>query len=142
MRSLEEIRSAPKVLLHDHLDGGLRAATVVDLGRRIGYGKLPSHDVAEVASWLQRGASRGHLNLYLDAFQHTLAVMQTRAALIRGAAECAGDLAADGVVYAEVRFAPELHVAGGLSLNEAGEAVVEGFRLGSQGRGVPVDGPL
>ena len=129
MPSLEEIRAAPKVLLHDHLDGGLRAATVVDLARSIGYDRLPSHDTGEVAVWLQRGANRGHLNLYLDAFQHTLAVMQTREALIRVAAECAEDLAADGVVYAEVRFAPELHVAGGLSLGEVVEAVLEGFRL-------------
>src|SRR5215475_7865595 len=130
--SLDEIRTAPKVLLHDHLDGGLRAVTVVNLARSIGYDKLPSDDVTEVAAWLQRGANRGHLNLYLDAFQHTLAVMQTRDALVRVAAECAEDLAADGVVYAEVRFAPELHVAGGLSLDEVVEAVLEGFRLGSQ----------
>jgi len=136
--SLDEIRAAPKVLLHDHLDGGLRAATVVDLARSIGYDRLPSDDVDEVAVWLQRGANRGHLNLYLDAFQHTLAVMQTRDALIRVAAECAEDLAADGVVYAEVRFAPELHVASGLSLNEVVEAVLEGFRMGSQGRGITV----
>jgi adenosine deaminase len=136
--SLDEIRAAPKALLHDHLDGGLRAATVVDLARSIGYDRLPSHDVDEVAVWLQRGASRGHLNLYLDAFQHTLAVMQTRDALIRVAAECAEDLAADGVVYAEVRFAPELHVAGGLSLDEVVEAVLEGFRAGSEGRGITV----
>jgi adenosine deaminase len=136
--SLDEIRAAPKVLLHDHLDGGLRAATVVDLARSIGYDRLPSDDVDEVAVWLQRGANRGHLNLYLDAFQHTLAVMQTRDALIRVAAECAEDLAADGVVYAEVRFAPELHVASGLSLNEVVEAVLEGFRMGSEGRGITV----
>ena len=136
--SLDEIRTAPKVLLHDHLDGGLRAVTVVDLARSIGYDRLPSDDVDEVAVWLQRGASRGHLNLYLDAFQHTLAVMQTRDALIRVAAECAEDLAADGVIYAEVRFAPELHVAGGLGLNEVVEAVLEGFRIGSEGRGITI----
>jgi adenosine deaminase len=136
--SLDEIRAAPKVLLHDHLDGGLRASTVVDLARQIGYDKLPSDDVAEVTVWLQRGANRGHLNLYLDAFQHTVAVMQTRDALVRVAAECAEDLAADGVVYAEVRFAPELHVAGGLSLDEVVQAVLEGFRIGSAGRGIIV----
>ena len=136
--SLDEIRAAPKVLLHDHLDGGLRAATVVDLARTIGYDRLPSDDVDEVTVWLQRGANRGHLNLYLDAFQHTLAVMQTRDALIRVAAECAEDLAADGGVYAEVRFAPELHVAEGLSLDEVVEAVLEGFRAGSAGRGITI----
>ena len=138
MPSIEEIRAAPKVLLHDHLDGGLRPSTVVDLAAEIGYDKLPSDDPDEVAAWLTRGARRGHLKYYLDAFQHTVAVMQTREALIRVAAECAEDLAADGVVYAEVRFAPELHVAGGLSLDQVVEAVLEGFRRGSSGRGITV----
>jgi adenosine deaminase len=140
--TLNEIRAAPKVLLHDHLDGGLRPTTVVELAREIGYDKLPSQDVDEVAVWLQRGAHRGHLNLYLDAFQHTVAVMQTREALTRIAAECAEDLAADGVVYAEVRFAPELHVAGGLTLDEVVDAVLAGFRQGSTGRGITVYGLL
>jgi len=136
--TLEEIRAAPKVLLHDHLDGGVRPATVVELADTIGYDKLPSHDVAEVTSWLRRGAQRGHLNLYLDAFQHTVAVMQTADALRRVAAECAEDLAADGIVYAEVRFAPELHVTQGLALDEVVEAVLDGFRAGSAGRGISV----
>src|SRR5262249_47870218 len=138
---LDEIRAVPEGLPHDHLDGGRRAATVVDLARSKGYDRLPSDDVEEVAVWLQQGANRGHLNLYLDAFQHTLAVMQTRDALIRVAAECAEDLDADGVVYAEVRFAPELHVAGGLSLDEVVEAVLEGVRLGSPGRGITIYAP-
>ncbi len=136
--TLAEIRAAPKVLLHDHLDGGLRPETVVELADAIGYDKLPSQDVAEVARWLRRGAQRGHLNLYLDAFRHTVAVMQTAGALRRVAAECAEDLAADGVVYAEVRFAPELHVTQGLALDEVVEAVLDGFREGSAGRGVTV----
>ncbi|MGH3155456.1 MAG: adenosine deaminase, partial [Streptosporangiaceae bacterium] len=114
--TVEEIRAAPKVLLHDHLDGGLRPSTVVELALEIGYDQLPSTDPEEVSRWLTRGANRGHLKYYLDAFQHTVAVMQTREALVRVAEEAAEDLAADGVVYAEVRFAPELHVAGGLSL--------------------------
>src|ERR1700729_922410 len=96
--TVEEIRAAPKVLLHDHLDGGLRPATVVDLAREIGYTELPSSDPVEVARWLTRGANRGPLKYYPDAFQHTVAVMQTRDALVRVAAECAEDLAADGVV--------------------------------------------
>jgi adenosine deaminase len=136
--TLDEIRAAPKVLLHDHLDGGLRPETVVELADAIGYDKLPSHDAGEVAQWLRRGAQRGHLNLYLDAFQHTVAVMQTTDALTRVAAECAEDLAADGVVYAEVRFAPELHVARGLALDEVVEAVLAGFRAGSAGRHITV----
>jgi adenosine deaminase len=136
--TVEEIRAVPKVLLHDHLDGGLRPGTVVELARDIGYDRLPSADVDEVARWLRRGANRGHLKYYLDAFQHTVAVMQTPEALTRVAAECAEDLADDGVVYAEVRFAPELHVAGGLTLEQVVAAVLDGFRIGSVGRGITV----
>ena len=140
--TIEEIRTVPKVLLHDHLDGGLRPETVVELAREIGYDQLPSADVDEVAQWLRRGAHRGHLKYYLDAFQHTVAVMQTPEALTRVAAECAEDLAADGVVYAEVRFAPELHVARGLTLEQVVTAVLDGFRIGSVGRGITVNALL
>jgi adenosine deaminase len=136
--SLEQLRTVPKVLLHDHLDGGLRPATIVDLARETGYQGLPSSDVAEVTRWMAGSAQRGNLELYLEAFKHTVGVMQTRDALIRVAAECAEDLAADGVVYAEVRFAPELHVTRGLSLDQVVEAVLEGFRRGSAGRGITV----
>jgi adenosine deaminase len=132
--TLEEIRQAPKVLLHDHLDGGLRPMTVVELARKNGYSRLPADDTAGVAEWFTAGAQRGNLELYLEAFQHTVGVMQTRDALTRVAAECAEDLAADGVVYAEVRFAPELHTERGLSLDQVVEAVLEGFRQGSAGR--------
>ena len=110
MLSLDTIRSAPKALLHDHLDGGLRPATVVDLAREFGYDALPTTDVGELALWFRRGADRKALELYLETFAHTVGVMQERDALIRVAAECAEDLAADGVAYAEVRYAPELHV--------------------------------
>jgi adenosine deaminase len=136
--TLDEIRAVPKVLLHDHLDGGLRPATIVDLARETGYAALPSTDVDELTSWMVGAAQRGKLELYLEAFQHTVGVMQTRDALIRVAAECAEDLAADGIVYAEVRFAPELHVTRGLSLDQVVEAVLEGFRRGSAGRGITV----
>jgi adenosine deaminase len=136
--TLEQLRTVPKVLLHDHLDGGLRPATIVELASETGYRGLPSSDVAEVTRWLAGAAQRGQLELYLEAFQHTVGVMQTRDALIRVAAECAEDLAADGVLYAEVRFAPELHVTRGLSLDQVVEAVLEGFRRGSAGRGITV----
>jgi adenosine deaminase len=136
--TLHQIRGAPKVLLHDHLDGGLRPATIVELAREAGYRGLPSTDVGELSRWLTGAAQRGRLELYLEAFQHTVAVMQTREALIRVAAECAEDLAADGVAYAEVRFAPELHVDRGLSLDQVVEAVLEGFRRGSSGRPITV----
>ena len=136
--TLEQLRTVPKVLLHDHLDGGVRPATIVELARETGYRGLPSGDVAELARWMAGAAQRGNLELYLEAFQHTVGVMQTRDALIRVAAECAEDLAADGVVYAEVRFAPELHVTLGLSLDQVVDAVLEGFRRGSAGRGITV----
>jgi adenosine deaminase len=132
--TIEQIRAVPKALLHDHLDGGLRPATVIDLAREVGYHGLPTTDVGELARWFTAGAARGNLELYLEGFAHTVAVMQTRDALERVAAECAEDLAADGIVYAEVRFAPELHLAGGLSPAEVVEAVLEGFRRGSGGR--------
>jgi adenosine deaminase len=127
----EQIRAMPKVLLHDHLDGGLRPGTVIDLADEIGYTDLPTHDPAELTQVLTAGAHRGHLNLYLDAFRHTVGVMQTRPALYRVAREAAEDLADDGIVYAEVRFAPELHTELGLSLDEVVHAVLAGFRDGS-----------
>ncbi|GAA0387804.1 adenosine deaminase 1 [Acrocarpospora corrugata] len=136
--TLEQIRQAPKVLLHDHLDGGLRTETIIDLARESGYDKLPSTDPAALARWFQEASDSGSLERYLETFEHTVAVMQTRDALVRCAAECAEDLAADGVVYAEVRYAPELHISGGLSLDEVVTAVNEGFRLGSEGRGIRV----
>jgi adenosine deaminase len=131
--TLERIREAPKVLLHDHLDGGLRASTVVDLAAETGYVDLPTEDPDELAAWMTGGADRKDLLLYLETFAHTVGVMQTRDALIRVARECAEDLAADGIVYAEVRFAPEQHLERGLGLDEVVEAVQEGFRLGSEG---------
>src|SRR6202453_2737120 len=138
MPTLAEIRAVPKVLLHDHLDGGLRPQTVLELARETGYRDLPGDNVEELTKRLTEGAHRGHLEIYLDAFRHTVAVMQTPDALRRVAAECAEDLAADGVVYAEVRFAPELHTERGLSLDEVVEAVLKGFRQGSEGRGITV----
>ena len=131
--TLEQLRTAPKVLLHDHLDGGLRPATIIELARETGYDALPTTDEAALAAWFTEGASRQDLVLYLETFAHTVGVMQTKDALIRVASECAEDLAADGIVYAEVRFAPELHLEAGLSLDEVVEAVLEGFRRGSTG---------
>src|ERR1700739_3185640 len=138
MLTLDQIRAVPKVLLHDHLAGGLRPQTVLELAREIGYDDLPGTEVEDLTRALTAGAHRGHLEVYLDAFRHTVAVMQTPDALRRVAAECAEDLAADGIVYAEVRFAPELHTERGLTLDEVVEAVLDGFRQGSQGRGITV----
>ncbi len=141
----DAIRTAPKVLLHDHLDGGLRPATVAELAEQTGYLGLPSTDVAELAAWFRTAAASGTLERYLETFAHTVGVLQTPSALHRVAAECAEDLAADGVVYAEVRFAPELHTERGLHLEQVVEAVLAGFAEGS-GRaaeqGHPVGGRI
>ncbi|MDG9705737.1 adenosine deaminase [Streptomyces sp. DH37] len=128
----DQIRRAPKVLLHDHLDGGLRPATVVEIARATGYDALPETDPEALGTWFREAADSGSLERYLETFAHTCAVMQTREALVRVAAECAEDLAADGVVYAEVRYAPEQHLEAGLSLEEVVEAVSEGFREGER----------
>ncbi|MEU0570153.1 adenosine deaminase [Nonomuraea sp. NPDC005983] len=136
--TLDEIRRAPKVLLHDHLDGGLRAETIVELAREHGYQGLPTTDAGNLRQWFEEASDSGSLERYLETFEHTVGVMQTRDALVRVAAECAEDLAADGVVYAEVRFAPEQHTTTGLTLDAVVEAVLEGFKLGSQGRDVKV----
>src|SRR6201991_3408362 len=125
------LRAAPKVLLPDHLDGGLRPATVIELADVAGYRGLPSTDAPELGEWFLAASHSGSLELYLETFGHTVGVMQSADALVRVAAECAEDLATDGVVYAEVRFAPELHVEGGLELDAVVEAVLEGFRVGS-----------
>ncbi|MEW2487096.1 adenosine deaminase [Streptomyces sp. NPDC048411] len=128
----DQIRRAPKVLLHDHLDGGLRPGTIVDLARDAGYEALPETEPDKLGIWFREAADSGSLERYLETFAHTCAVMQTREGLFRVAAECAEDLAADGVVYAEVRYAPEQHLESGLTLEEVVEAVNEGFREGER----------
>lgn len=135
---LDTIGKAPKVLLHDHLDGGVRPATVIDLAMEGRYRGLPTTDPEALAQWFQRGADRKSLELYLEGFRHTVGVMQTKDALMRIAAECAEDLAADNVVYAEVRTAPELHTEGGLTLGEVVQAILQGFRMGGAGRGITI----
>ncbi len=118
------------MLLHDHLDGGLRPSTVVELARETGYKGLPTYDAEELGHWFREASDSGSLERYLETFAHTTAVMQTRESLVRVAAEAAEDLAADGVVYAEQRYAPEQHLDAGLSLEEVVEAVQEGLELG------------
>jgi len=128
---LASIRRAPKVLLHDHLDGGVRPQTVAELAAETGYANLPAIEPDALAAWFRTAAGSGSLERYLETFVHTVGVMQTGAALSRVAAECALDLARDGVVYAEVRFAPELHVEQGLGLDEVIDAVLDGFAAGT-----------
>ncbi|MCL2543817.1 MAG: adenosine deaminase [Microbacteriaceae bacterium] len=128
------IRSAPKVLLHDHLDGGLRPATVVALAAECGH-ELPEISADAIGAWFRAAADSGSLERYLDTFAHTLAVMQTPDALTRVAREAVEDLAADGVVYAEIRYAPELHLARGLTLDEVVGAVQRGLAEGTEAIG-------
>ncbi len=134
----DQIAVAPKVVLHDHLDGGLRPTTIVELAAETGYRGLPTTDPDDLSAWIHRGADRKDLGLYLDTFDLTVGVMQTPDAIERVSFECAQDLAADGVVYAEVRFAPALSTAGGMSLDQVVEAVTTGFEKGSAGTSLTI----
>jgi adenosine deaminase len=126
----EAVRSAPKSLLHDHLDGGLRLQTILELADEVGWTpRLPTTDLDELQAWFTRGAESRDLLQYLETFDHTLAVMQTPEAMERVAYEATMDLAVDGVVYAEVRYAPEQH---GMPLEQSLEAVCNGFRRGER----------
>lgn len=126
---IEVCRAVPKVALHDHLDGGLRPATIVEEAAAIGH-ELPTTDPEALGEWFYAAADSGSLVRYLETFRHTIAVMQTAAQLRRVAAEFVEDQAIDGVVYAEARWAPEQHLAGGLSLPQAVEAVRDGLAEG------------
>ena len=136
-------RRLPKVLLHDHLDGGIRPSTMLEIADAIGW-TLPSTDADELQRWFTRGADTGDILQYLATFEHTLAVMQTAEHIERIAYEAVVDLAVDGVVYAEVRFAPELHQEQGLALEDVVAAVTAGYRRGEaaareQGRTITVN---
>jgi adenosine deaminase len=130
------LRSIPKALLHDHLDGGLRSQTVIELARDCGYNKLPTTDAEELAVWFHRGATRGSLPLYLEGFAHTIGVMQTEESLERVAYEMMEDMRDDGVVYVETRFAPVFHTELGLHWEEIVQAVLRGLERGRKDFGV------
>src|SRR5918993_974956 len=130
----DQVQAAPKVLLHDHLDGGLRPQTIVELASEIGH-QLPADDAESLGRWFTESADSGSLVRYLETFDHTVAVMQNGPAIARVARECVEDLAADGVVYAEVRYAPEQHVSDGMTLDEVVAAVQQGFDEGTAASG-------
>ena len=130
MTSEEIIRAMPKVNLHDHLDGGLRPDTMIDLASSMGYRGLSSKDPDELATWFHEGANRGNLVDYLRGFEHTVALMQTKDALQRVAYEMMEDMHADGVCYVETRFAPSLHTVDGLYPDEIVDAVIAGLEKG------------
>jgi len=130
------IRTLPKVVLHDHLDGGLRPKTVIELARQSGYKGLPTENPAELADWFHRGARRGSLPLYLEGFVHTTGVMQTEEALERVTYEMMEDMKNDGVVYVETRFAPVFHTQQGLHWENVVNAVLKGLDRGKKDLGV------
>ena len=135
--TIEEIvKSAPKVLLHDHLDGGLRPQTIIELAKETGYKKLPTSDPTELGEWFHRGANKGNLIEYLQGFEHTIAVMQTRESLERVAYEMMEDMKNDGVSYVETRFAPVFHTGKGFYQEDIVNAVLEGLEKGKKDFGV------
>jgi adenosine deaminase len=130
------LRSLPKVLLHEHLDGVLRPQTVIGLARDAGYTDLPQADAEQLAKWFTQGANQGSLGKYLEGFKHTIAVMQCEEAIERVAYEQAQDLSDDGVVYYETRFAPVFHTTKGLSHQQIVSAVLKGMARGRQDFGI------
>jgi adenosine deaminase len=131
-----DLLALPKILLHEHLDGGLRPATVISLASACNYGGLPTDNPKELGEWFHRGANKGSLPEYLEGFAHTIAVMQTRQAIERVAFEFIEDMYHDGVVYAESRFAPCFHTQLGLTPEAVVQAALDGFQRGEQKYGV------
>jgi adenosine deaminase len=134
----DAVKRAPKVLLHDHLDGGLRPETILELAAAAGYSELPERDPEKLAEWFAAGAARGSLAQYLEGFRHTIALMQSAESLERVAYEFAQDMAQDNVVYAETRFAPHFHTQGGLGLDGVMTAVMRGLERGREDFGVTI----
>jgi len=130
------LRSLPKVVLHEHLDGVLRPKTVIELADDAHYSRLPTREPQALAHWFHQGANQGSLAKYLEGFEHTIAVMQTEAALERVAYEQAQDLSRDGVVYFETRFAPVFHTQKGLTHQQVVSAVLRGLHRGRQDFGI------
>ena len=133
------MKSLPKVLLHDHLDGGLRPETIIEIADEIGYTNLPTNKPTELADWYQEACDSGSLVRYLETFDHTIAVMQREQDMIRVAKEAVIDLANDGVIYAEIRVAPEHFTKNGMSLEQVVEAMLEGYRQGEVQTGLKVN---
>ena len=136
------MKHLPKVLLHDHLDGGLNPETIIQIASEIGYDKLPTTKTSELADWFQAACDSGSLVRYLETFDHTIAVMQREEDLIRVAREAVQNLAADGVIYAEIRVAPEHFTKKGLTLEGVIEAMLEGYRQGEALTGIKANAIL
>lgn len=133
------MRELPKVLLHDHLDGGLRPESIIEIADEIGYKSLPTTSISELSDWFKATCDSGSLVRYLETFDHTIAVMQREKDVVRVAKETAIDLAQDGVIYAEVRVAPEHFTKRGMHLAQVVEAMLEGYRIGEVETGLKVN---
>lgn len=127
--TIEQLRALPKVSLHDHLDGGLRIETILDLADDRGIA-LPASNPEGLRAWFDTRTTAGSLEAYLEGDAVTSAVLVDVDALVRVARESVEDLAADGVVYAELRWAPSDLLRYGLSMDDAVDAVAEGLRAG------------
>jgi adenosine deaminase len=125
------VRTLPKVQLHDHLDGGLRPKTILELAESQNV-KLPESDPDKLAAWFSKATKKRTLSEYLKGFKYTIAVMQTEEALFRVAYEMMEDMKNDGVVYVETRFSPIFHTTKRLSYDQVVEAVLRGLREGSR----------
>ncbi|HVO73124.1 MAG TPA: adenosine deaminase [Ignavibacteriaceae bacterium] len=136
MTTEEILKKIPKVVLHDHLDGGLRTQTIIELAEDSRYEKLPTKDAGELAEWFHRGANKGNLVEFLKGFEHTTAVMQTKEGLERTAYEMLEDMKNDGVCYVESRFAPVFHTKQGLYHEDVVSAVLEGLEKGKRDFGI------
>ncbi len=134
MISNETLRKIPKVELHDHLDGGLRPETMLELGKEFSL-DMPASTPQSLGDWLHRGADRKNLGLYLEGFAFTCGVMRTKESIERVAREAIEDLAAECVVYAELRFAPILLVRENLDLESIVEAALRGMEAGKKSTG-------
>lgn len=133
------MKHLPKVLLHDHLDGGLRPETIIEIADEIGYTELPTYKTALLADWYQEACDSGSLVRYLETFDHTIAVMQREKDVVRVAKEAVLDLANDGVIYAEIRVAPEHFTKKGMVMEQVVEAMLEGYRQGEAQTGIKVN---
>lgn len=130
----ELLRALPKAELHVHLDGSLRPETMIALAaeQRV---ELPSTDPEALRRWMVVDDAR-NLEEYLARFEHTIALLQTPAAIARVAREMVEDAAADGLQYLEVRYCPRLSTRGGLSMDEVIAAEWDGLQQGMAATGV------
>jgi adenosine deaminase len=135
MVTQEMIKKIPKVELHDHLDGSVRAETIIELADKYKV-ELPETDSRELTKWFRRGSDRKSLSLYLEGFGVTLSIMQTAEALERIAYEHILTHNEENVVYSEIRFAPILHQEKGLNFEAIVESVLKGLERGRKETGV------